>query len=367
MFSKSSVSQSMIDAVTKVIEENKLLLEPEKNVSGEPEKKQGQIQKAKDDKRAASGHSATTTEESHPDEKEDKALVKKMVKKSALKGEETKETELSSHHSMKSEAKSNYTLYHSQYSGAVHHALSHHGEHGGLSVSDDDYHHHVSMGPRKPAHGETVSHNIPAKDAKGGDHMIHMQIYNRGGDHTPYELNTYSSKLPKHKVKESIDEAHLTKGETAEKEKIVHGMKKNAASFKEKYGKRARNVMYATATKMAQKEDIGGISSMSEEEKVRVAGETDMRTKTVDGLRGRMKVPADYHNKPKSYKVGLTVGEEIQSEGKGPESDTVPFVKNANTSSSPLNMAKEMAHKAFKKIKNETMMGKLGTSEEAKK
>ena len=45
---------------------------------------------------------------------------------------------------------------------------------------------------------------------------------------------------------------------------------------------------------------------------VRVDGETDMKTKTVDGLRGRMKVPADYHNKSKSYKVALTVGEETE-------------------------------------------------------
>ena len=45
---------------------------------------------------------------------------------------------------------------------------------------------------------------------------------------------------------------------------------------------------------------------------VRVDGETDMKTKTVDGLRGRMKVPADYHNKSKSYKVAMTVGEETE-------------------------------------------------------
>ena len=53
---------------------------------------------------------------------------------------------------------------------------------------------------------------------------------------------------------------------------------------------------------------------MKEDEHVRVDGETDMNTKTVDGLRGRMKVPASYHNKTKSYKVGLTVGEEVEIE-----------------------------------------------------
>jgi hypothetical protein len=189
----------------------------------------------------------------------------------------------------------------------------------------------------------------------------------------------------------------------------------------------------------AQKEDIGGISSMSEKKadtQVRVDGETDMDTKTIDTLTGRKRVKAEYHNKPLSYKVGLTVGEEVQTEGfaddflahaksvqakagkpvtarmgpapvkpktgetnepghtkpetsgdergygkgrymgdsvelditkaiaehKGPESDSEPFVTNANPTNSPLGIAKSMAHRAFKKIRMETM-GKIGTSE----
>jgi len=104
------------------------------------------------------------------------------------------------------EAKGSYDLYHSQYSGAVHHGLAHHASKEGLTVHDDDYHHHVSMGPRKPAEGETVSHHLPAKDEKGNDHMIHMQVYNKGGDNKPYELNTYSSKVPKRHVKEDSEQ-----------------------------------------------------------------------------------------------------------------------------------------------------------------
>lgn len=200
------------------------------------------------------------------------------------------------------EAKGSYELYHSQYSGAVHHGLAHHASKEGLSVHDDDYHQHVSMGPRKPAEGETVSHHIPAKDTKGNDHMIHMQVYNKGGDNKPYELNTYSSKVPKRHVKEEseqidelsketlksyqdkavksspgtrrgyqriigvarsaeklkkeeveqVDERELSSGETAEKERIVHGMKKGLSGFKARYGSRAKEVMYATATKKAK-------------------------------------------------------------------------------------------------------------------
>lgn len=53
---------------------------------------------------------------------------------------------------------------------------------------------------------------------------------------------------------EQVDERTLTKGETAEKERIVKGMKKSLAGFKERYGERAKSVMYATATKAAKKD-----------------------------------------------------------------------------------------------------------------
>jgi hypothetical protein len=51
-----------------------------------------------------------------------------------------------------------------------------------------------------------------------------------------------------------LDERTLTSGETKEKEHIVKSMKKNLAGFKSRYGDRAKNVMYATATKMAKEE-----------------------------------------------------------------------------------------------------------------
>jgi hypothetical protein len=54
---------------------------------------------------------------------------------------------------------------------------------------------------------------------------------------------------------EQVDERTLTKGETAEKERIVKGMKKNLAGFKARYGERAKSVMYATATKSAKNEE----------------------------------------------------------------------------------------------------------------
>jgi hypothetical protein len=50
-----------------------------------------------------------------------------------------------------------------------------------------------------------------------------------------------------------IDEKTLTAPETKKKEEIVKSMKKNLAGFRSRYGDRAKEVMYATATKQAKK------------------------------------------------------------------------------------------------------------------
>lgn len=104
---------------------------------------------------------------------------------------------------------------------------------------------------------------------------------------------------------EQVDERTLTKGETKEKERIVKGMKKSFKGFKQRYGERAKSVMYATATKAAK-------------------------------------------------------NEETITEAKRPESDTVPFITNGD--SKPLAHAKDLAKKSLKRLKSE-MLGKTGTSE----
>jgi len=572
MFTKSLVSQALIDATKAIMEEDekkKMLLEPELDETGfhkaahaarkagqshfefqgkkypvtskphsegmvPPEKIGGQVLKKHDDKAAAKGHSAvvrpveeddkkdspfnwkgkpsqlpkkpgeltghehkkTSTgdvytkkykkdpedmkEESHPDEKEDKALVKKMVKPSALKKEEEKETHLSKH-----------------------------------SMTNEKY-------------------VTPPEARKIADQEVHK-----------HEKNMHKGKKETKLGEE--EERHMTPSEKEKREKIVKSMKKGLKGFKARYGDRAKNVMYATATKQAMKEqqeiyteafdeldvleegkmdkmslsalwhkhaqhtygadqgygggmgghhshhaataienhvrkhhgnkvaddmlshsehhlahaeyagpkeseyhekeasklrakhgikgeihgmteslqleDIGGISTISEKKKkvemkedehVRVDGETDMNTKTVDGLRGRMKVPATYHNKSKSYKVALTVGEETEIDedikgtlkkignkvldklGHGSDEDMIkdlqkkmgmpqtgkkptqkeevevdetfkgpeagsgtgdhPFVTNEN---SPMKLVKDLAKKSYKKIRQETMMGKI--------
>lgn len=49
-----------------------------------------------------------------------------------------------------------------------------------------------------------------------------------------------------------LDEKTLTSAETKKKEEIVKSMKKNLAGFKQRYGERAKEVMYATATARAK-------------------------------------------------------------------------------------------------------------------
>lgn len=50
-----------------------------------------------------------------------------------------------------------------------------------------------------------------------------------------------------------IDEKTLTSGETKKKEEFVMKMKKNLSDFEKRYPGRGKEVMYATATKMAKK------------------------------------------------------------------------------------------------------------------
>ena len=53
-----------------------------------------------------------------------------------------------------------------------------------------------------------------------------------------------------------IEERMMTEPEMKKKEEIVKSMKKGMAGFKERYGERAKNVMYATATKKAMGEEV---------------------------------------------------------------------------------------------------------------
>jgi hypothetical protein len=53
---------------------------------------------------------------------------------------------------------------------------------------------------------------------------------------------------------QQIDERELSKDEAKKKEDYVKGMKKGLSGFKERYGERAKSVMYGAATNMAKKD-----------------------------------------------------------------------------------------------------------------
>lgn len=77
----------------------------------------------------------------------------------------------------------------------------------------------------------------------------------RSGKITKRHAERLKSRMMSALATEQIDERELSSAETTEKERIVKGMKKNLKGFKQRYGERAKEVMYATATKAAKKDD----------------------------------------------------------------------------------------------------------------
>jgi hypothetical protein len=212
---------------------------------------------------------------------------------------------------------------------------------------------------------------------------------------------------------ESVEEREMTDAEMAKREKIVKSMKKGFAGFRQRYGKDAKSVMYATATKQSMKEDA-------------IEEEIDPKVRTKDTLKGQERTAQSddvgpnsngrstkvkFHGGPMKEEVKksdipaflrkargdkpLTVADaksgnkdSISSkenlakargvkEGKEPESDIVPFVTNAEqppfdkpykkigvsvtdksgAKHTPMSRAKDLARSAMKRIKTE-MLGK---------
>jgi len=92
--------------------------------------------------------------------------------------------------------KSDYEVYHKDYSGAVQTAIKQ-AEKRGFEVDMDDWHDKVATGPKKPSAGKTNSFSVNLmKDGKESKKKLHLQVYNM--DNHKYELNMYI---------ESVDEA----------------------------------------------------------------------------------------------------------------------------------------------------------------
>jgi len=181
-----------------------------------------------------------------------------------------------------------------------------------------------------------------------------------------------------------LEERKMTDAEMKKREDIVKGMKKGLAGFKSRYGARAKDVMYATATKQAMKE-----------------ASEDSAPITTDTLAGRM--PGGKSNDFKSYKLRVRP---LDKEGEKEPKDATPEIIQpdetparkshevkeatiAGTSGwkkmpstvtdksgaqhSPMSRARNLAQQAFKKVqdktkvKSEMMLGKDGGTSESKK
>lgn len=68
------------------------------------------------------------------------------------------------------------------------------------------------------------------------------------------EFPRWADIIRKESSSQFVTETKMTKSEKSKRKKLAKGMKKNIKGFKERYGKRAKSVMYATATKQAMKE-----------------------------------------------------------------------------------------------------------------
>jgi hypothetical protein len=212
---------------------------------------------------------------------------------------------------------------------------------------------------------------------------------------------------------EELDEKQMTDAEMAKREKIVKSMKKGFAGFRQRYGKDAKSVMYATATKQAMKEDtfeeeidpnirtkdtLKGQEPTSQKDDVGPG--SDAKSTKVKFRGGPMKEEVKKSDIPSFLRKArgdkpLTVADAKAgskdsisskenlakargvSEGKGPESDTVPFVTNAEqppfdgpykkigstvtdksgAKHTPMSRARDLARSAMKRIKTE-MLGK---------
>lgn len=261
---------------------------------------------------------------------------------------------------------------------------------------------------KKAAGGKDVDaewNDLPRKRQKGiglANRKLTQSLSNTPGRHAKVPVTW----------KEDVDlsEKTLTPAESKKKEEIVKSMKKGAKGFKERYGKRAKEVMYATATKQAKKvaEDVelneSHYADMSHAAKELVLhADNDhhlyhsSHVPIMNNLRKKMK-KGEYHPEKakklwayhadraaQSYakhhgdgtpwhkmfstsdrKSAASHFEDMHrhelNEAKGPTS-TYGLDTNTQEDMSPLSRVKSLAKSAMSRLKNE-MLGKAGTTSE---
>jgi len=110
--------------------------------------------------------------------------------------------------------------------------------------------HKDSYEPTAAYSGHLHGKKIPYNRTKG--HGVHALMKDIVGSKWHAK---HAPKVTKEEV-DQVDERKLTGAETDKKEKYVMSLKKKMGGFKKRYGERAKEVMYATATKMAKEETV---------------------------------------------------------------------------------------------------------------
>ena len=135
------------------------------------------------------------------------------------------------------EAKSDYEVYHKDYSGAVQTAIKQ-AEKRGFEVDMDDWHDKVATGPKKPSAGKTNSFSINLmKDGKPSKKKLQMQVYNM--DNHKYELNMYIEEIQLDELNKDTLHSYVNKSEKDQDkqyDKIGRGIRDNNPKSANKAG-----------------------------------------------------------------------------------------------------------------------------------
>jgi hypothetical protein len=134
--------------------------------------------------------------------------------------------------------------------------------HKAIAKLKDEQEHHFKDETGRHWTARRKGNDVHFQGANGGNstkvkHETMKESYDdnrRGFGKRPREDDEYHVPDPEVKKNKLKKEETMTDDEMAERERIVKGMKKNLQSFKDKYGDRAKSVMYATATKLAKEE-----------------------------------------------------------------------------------------------------------------
>ena len=104
-------------------------------------------------------------------------------------------------------------------------------------------------------HKEEIDTNVRTKDMlKGRRPTKQTDDVGPGSDSKSTKVRYHGGPHPSNEEFEQVEERTLTSAETKKKEHMVMSMKPKLKDFKKRYGERAKEVMYATATKRAKGE-----------------------------------------------------------------------------------------------------------------